>query len=78
MTIGDWLRWANKELGENKGPEAQMLLAFVVNKERALLLAHTEDELTTEQEQQFSSLVQKRKENIPLQYLVHQCSLHKK
>ena len=76
MKIGEALRFGMKELGQNKGPEAQMLLAFVVGKERAVLLAHTDDDLTLMQEKQYLQLLEQRRENTPLQYLTNQANFY--
>jgi len=76
MNIGEALRLGIKELGQNKGPEAQMLLAFVVGKERPVLLAHTEDDLTIMQEEQYLMLLRQRKEHIPLQYLTNRANFY--
>jgi release factor glutamine methyltransferase len=48
---------------------AELLLLHVVGRDRTWLYAHPEDEVTAEQEKQFSSLVERRAAGEPTQYL---------
>lgn len=49
--------------------ETQLLLEHVLQTDRATLYAHSERELTTEQEQRYLSLLQRRLHNEPIAYL---------
>jgi release factor glutamine methyltransferase len=75
MTLGEALAYGEttlKAVGIDGGRlDTQILLEFVTDKNRAHLLAHEEDELTIEQENQFKELIAKRAERIPLVHLTH-------
>lgn len=64
------LQWASEELGSAQRLEAELLLCHVLHTNRALLLAHDTDALTAQQEEAFRQLIQRRRENEPLQYLL--------
>lgn len=64
------LQWASDELGSERRLEAELLLCHVLNTSRALLMAHDADELTVQQEDSFRQLIQRRKQDEPLQYLL--------
>ena len=64
------LQWAVTELGGAKRVEAELLLCDVLHTSRALLLAHSTDEVTGEQETAFRQLVQRYGNGEPLQYLL--------
>lgn len=53
------LQWAAAELNGAKRLEAELLLCHVLHTSRALLLAHSTDEVTREQEAAFRQLVQR-------------------
>ncbi len=64
------LQWAVTELGGAKRVEAELLLCDVLHTSRALLLAHSTDEVNGEQETAFRQLVQRYGNGEPLQYLL--------
>lgn len=64
------VQWAVTELGGAKRVEAELLLCDVLHTSRALLLAHSTDEVTGEQEAAFRQLVQRYGNGEPLQYLL--------
>lgn len=64
------LQWAVIVLGQDKRLEAELLLCHVLDTNRALLLAHNTDEVNDEQEAAFCQLVERRKQEEPLQYLL--------
>ena len=64
------LQWATEKLGSEKRLEAELLLCHVLNTNRALLLAHDADELSSEQVDAFQQMVQQRMQDVPLQYLL--------
>ena len=70
MLIREALQKATKELGTEYRLEAELLLADVVSRNRAGLLAHDDEELTTEQEHQYWALVERRRQHEPLQYIL--------
>lgn len=75
MTFGEALQYGEQQLkgaGIDGGRlDTQILLEFVTDKQRTLILAHDEDELTSEQQAQFTGLVTRRAERIPLVHLTH-------
>lgn len=50
--------------------DAEILLAFVLNKNRAYLYAHSDATLTADQSRHFEETIEKRKTGIPIAYLV--------
>lgn len=54
---------------ENASLEAQLLLSHVMQVERSVLYAYPERVLTTEQDQQFLSLIERRSRGEPVAYL---------
>ena len=64
------LQWAAAELNGAKRLEVELLLCHVLHTSRALLLAHSTDEVTREQEAAFRQLVQRYQNGAPLQYLL--------
>lgn len=69
QTVKDTLQEAVLFLGENKRLDCELLLAKVLSCSRAILLAYPELELKQEQWENFSNMLNKRKEGYPLQYL---------
>jgi release factor glutamine methyltransferase len=57
-------------LGEQALPEAQVLLQYVMHKDRAWIVSHPDAFLTFEQEAQFFDLLDRRTRREPLPYLV--------
>lgn len=56
------------EIGE-PAREAKSLLAFAINKNQTFLVAHSEYELTVEEENRFQNFVRRRAAREPLQYI---------
>jgi len=70
-TIYDSLRAASSGLtSETASLDCQLLLAEVLGVERAYLLAHSEQELTPEQEQSFQALLEHLANGEPLPYIL--------
>ena len=67
MTAGELLRFGAHNLGSDKQFEVQLLLAKVLQTERALLLAHTDKEVSEEEEAEFKKMIHERAEHKPLQ-----------
>lgn len=70
MTVGELLREGMSALGQDKQLEAQLLLAKVLKKERAMLLAYTDKTVTAEEEAAFRQMLDERMKHAPLQYLL--------
>ena len=74
MTIMEALQWANNKLrkADVDSPmlDAEILLAFALETNKAWLFAHFADKLKTHQEEKFSSLIQQREDRVPVAYLV--------
>jgi release factor glutamine methyltransferase len=72
-TIKDALEYAVGKLAheEQKSAvlDAQVLLGYVLDVDRATLYTYPERELTSEQEQQFSQLIERREHGEPVAYL---------
>ena len=60
MTAGELLRFGAHNLGSDKQFEVQLLLAKVLQTERALLLAHTDKEVSEEEEAEFKKMIHER------------------
>ncbi len=70
MTIQETLAAATPLLAaENGRRDAETLLAYLLHRDRASLLAHPEAELTSEQAAGFNALIARRAAHEPLQYI---------
>lgn len=56
--------------------EAASLLAFVLRKDKTFLIAHSEDELSAEEEKQFQAVLERRARREPFQYIVGKQEFH--
>lgn len=74
MNISENLKKATEILSESgiaeARREANSLLAFVLNKDRTFLIAHSEYELSDEEISRFQDVLQRRKQREPFQYIV--------
>lgn len=76
MTVGELLREGVSALGLDKQLEAQLLLAKVLKRERAMLLAYTDKAVTVEEEAAFRQMLALRLNNTPLQYLLETANFY--
>ncbi|WP_033618438.1 peptide chain release factor N(5)-glutamine methyltransferase [Helicobacter pylori] len=79
MTLSQALNKAKKELsqkGFRGGLESEILLGFVLQKERVFLHTHERLELNHKEEVCFFELVEKRLNDYPLEYLLESCSFY--
>ncbi len=72
LTIGEALKEARNLLNKSATPDldAQLLLAFILNKTRGFILAYRDQFLTGEQLTHFYQLLQQRSQQIPMAYLL--------
>lgn len=75
MNIRELLKKGTEDLKhkESGALEAQMLLSYVLNMERTRLFVYHDRLVTDEQEKRYNSLVDERKHNVPVQYLIGEC-----
>lgn len=75
MKIRELLKQGAEELKnkESGALEAQMLLSHVLNMERTRLLVYHDRLVTDEEAESYFSLVEKRRNNVPVQYLIGEC-----
>ncbi|WP_305864527.1 peptide chain release factor N(5)-glutamine methyltransferase [Helicobacter pylori] len=79
MTLSQALNKAKKELspkGFRGGLESEILLGFVLQKERVFLHTHAYLELNHEEEARFFELVEKRLNDCPIEYLLGSCDFY--
>ncbi len=79
MTLSQALNKAKKELsqkGFRGGLESEILLGFVLQKERVFLHTHAYLELNHEEEACFFELVEKRLNDCPIEYLLGSCDFY--
>ncbi len=79
MTLSQALNKAKKGLspkGFRGGLESEILLGFVLQKERVFLHTHAYLELTHEEEARFFELVGKRLNDCPIEYLLGSCDFY--
>ena len=73
MTIAEALRDASRRLAEggvtDHAREANSLLRFVTGRDRAFLVAHSEEHLTADEASRFENAVSRRSKREPLQYI---------
>lgn len=76
MTIQQALLSAIKKLQKKKidSPhlDAEVLLAFILNKTRSYLLAHHQQNVTARQLKKYSALISRRQHHVPTAYLTNQ------
>jgi len=72
MTIRDLLNQSNQKLTNSSSPhlDSEVLLSFVLNKDRAYLLSHPEIKITKQQNKYFNKLIKQRNKNIPVAYII--------
>lgn len=74
MIISEILNKANESLRESgiaeARREANSLLAFVLQKDRTFLIAHSEYELSDEETSRFQEILKRRQQREPFQYIV--------
>lgn len=72
MTVQKILSQAVSELEKNKIErlDAEILLAYVLNCNRLKLYTNSEKNLSVDEVQKFQNLIEKRKKNIPVAYLI--------
>ncbi len=73
MTIQKTLKWAKIKLKKLDSPQldAEVLLSFVLGKEKTYLYTYPEKKLLNKQIKKFKYLVNKRSFNYPIAYLTH-------
>ena len=71
MKIADALRRAAEFLKENADArrDAALLLGFVLNRERAFLIANDDRDLSDEETEPFFELIERRASGEPIQYI---------
>ncbi len=74
MTIGEVLAFAQPLLEskniDSAALDAEALLAFVLKKDRAFVLARPEIELSKDEERRYKTIILKRADHVPFAYLV--------
>jgi len=71
-TIAQWIKYGQEQLvscSDSAKLDAQILLGFVLDKERSYLLTWPEKELTKQAEQQYLALLQRRIVGEPIAYI---------
>ena len=76
MTISSALNWAQAKLKKSKIShaylDAELILSFLLKKDRSFLLAHPDIKLTPIQTKKFFLMIKKRSRNYPLAYIIKQ------
>lgn len=70
MNRKELLKWAVAETGAEKRLEAELLFCHVLDTNRASLLAHDDEPVTGEEENQYRDYIQRYRDGEPLQYLL--------
>lgn len=78
MTISEWLVFATESLQTSSTPrlDAEVLLCHALKKDRAWLLAHPDQSLQGLTLQSLSRLVERRKKNEPVTYILGKCEFY--
>lgn len=73
MLIKEALIWANNKLKNLDSPQldAEVLLSFILKKNKFFLYTHPEKKLSKLQLNKFKFLINKRKKNYPVAYLTN-------
>jgi len=73
MTIREALNWSLKKLSNSDSPslDAELLLSFVLKKDKAFLFTYPEKILNSRQINLFKKLINLRAQNWPVAYLTH-------
>jgi release factor glutamine methyltransferase len=74
MTIKDLLLQSSTHLTKSSTPllDAEILLSFVIKKERSYLISHSEENLPNEEEEHFWKLIEERRNGKPIAYITHE------
>lgn len=74
MTIQETLQTAKSELANSSTPllDAEILLAFVLQKDRSLFLSQPEKTISESQKEVFQKLIEQRKNGKPIAYITHE------
>lgn len=80
-TIRDCLRYGESQLllgphAEKARLDAELLLRHLLDKDRAWLMAHANDELSSDLWSQYSELVRRRVMGEPVQYIIGECEFY--
>ena len=67
MTVEQMIIYGKKHLSSM---EAKMLLAYVLNYDTLELMLHLDQEISSDAKKKYEELIQARKENYPLQYII--------
>ncbi len=74
QTVGDFIFWGENFLKNHQIPnpklESELLLAFILGKNRIWLKTNLKEILTTEQQQKLREILAQRKQKIPLAYIL--------
>jgi release factor glutamine methyltransferase len=76
MTIKEALTWGSSELSkvcERPQYEAELLLAYVLKKDRTYLITHDDDTIDIKE---YENLIARRKKNEPYEYIVGEASFY--
>jgi len=76
MTIKEALTWGSSELSkvcERPQYEAELLLAYVLKKDRTYLIIHNDDKVDIKE---YKNLIARRKKNEPYEYIVGEASFY--
>jgi release factor glutamine methyltransferase len=81
MIIKKWLIESVKKLSgvsETARLDAEVLLSYVLKKDRSWILAHPECELSKEQEKELDSLIKRRSKHEPIAYILGKCEFYER
>ena len=72
MTIKEAIEFGAKQLKESKTPtlDAEVLLVFVLKKDKAWLLSHLDDDLSSKITNKYKKLISRRKKGEPIAYII--------
>lgn len=77
MSIGVLLKKAYNILKENDIDsyivDSQLLLAYTLKKDRLYILLNVDKDISSEDEEKFFKLVEKRRNNMPIKYIIKRC-----
>ncbi len=79
MNINDWLHGSMKILdttSDSARLDAEIILSSVLKKDRSWILAHSEYELSKEQEKELDILIKRRLKHEPIAYILGKCEFY--
>lgn len=72
-SIGELLEYSNNKLKDSSSSyilDGQLIMSKILNKDKLYIITNRDKKVTKEEEEQFRNLIEKRKKNMPIKYIL--------